>query len=238
MQISAIARESGLFVKQQLVTGLVIGVLSSYIYEHTLGKKEPVQIIVSTDEVIVTDGKDRVIVPRQVHDAAQLVATNPVFTRFVDRMLGSVVLDDRVTGFGIAPDIYATETTDLPLTLMLPRELLSIRDEQSDAEAKTRIVEEDCDLYIVKAIMERSTRKWEFKWHGINISAPIKDPGFYDDFARHDFTIAPGDEFQARMAIHQRRDDISGVFTNTKYEVLQVYRHVSRPRSVPLPLNK
>lgn len=30
-QISAIARKSGLFVKQQLVTGVIIGVLSSYI---------------------------------------------------------------------------------------------------------------------------------------------------------------------------------------------------------------
>ena len=40
--------------------------------------------------------------------------------------------------------------------------------------------------------MERSKRKWEFKWHGVNIAAPIKDPQFFDDFAPHNFTIVTG----------------------------------------------
>ena len=179
----------------------------------------------NTNEVVITHGKDRIIVPRDVHDATQLVATNPVFTHSIDRMLSNVIIDERVTGFGLGPAADGQAQA-----LILPRELLAIRDEPQDPEAKARVIEEDCDLYIVKAIMERSKRKWEFKWHGVNISAPIKDPDFYDDFANHNFTIAPGDEFQARLAIHQLRDDISGVYANTSYEVLQVYRHVSHPK--------
>jgi hypothetical protein len=226
-RISAIARETGLFVKQQqLATGLVIGILGNYIYDHTLSKREPMQVQVNKDEVVITHGEDRVIVPREVHEATQTVAQNPVFARSIDRMMGSVLMDERVTGFGLAPDV-----TSPPPSLMLPRELLAIRDEPIDAEAKTRVVEEDCDLYIIKAIMERSPRKWEFKWHGLTITAPIKDPNFYDDFAKHNFTIAPGDEFQVRLAIYQKKDDVSGVYANTGYEVLQVYRHVSHPRS-------
>jgi hypothetical protein len=124
-----------------------------------------------------------------------------------------------------------------PPELLIPRDLLEVRD-PLEPEPKTRVVEEDADLYIVKAIMERSNRKWEFKWHGMNISAPIKDPNFYDDFAKHNFTIAPGDEFQARLAIHQERDDLSGVYSNTEYEVLHVYRHVSRPRPGRLELGQ
>jgi hypothetical protein len=231
-KISAIVRESGLFVKQQLLPGIIIGVLSTYIYDHTLSKRDPVQIQITTDEVIIEHGEDKIIVPREVHEATQLVVQNPVFVRSMDRMLGSVIYDERVTGFGLTSDINSP-----PPALLLPRELLSIRDEPSDAEAKTRVIEEDGDLYIVKAIMERSNRKWGFKWHGVPISAPIKDPNFYDDFARHNFTIAPGDEFQARLAIHQTRDDISGVYTNTAYEVLHVYRHISRPKTEHLPLD-
>jgi hypothetical protein len=231
-KVTAVAREAGLFVKNQLITGVVIGVLASYIYDHTLGKKEPVQVIVQTDEVIVVSGNDRVIVPRAVHDAKQLVEKDPTFVRSMDRMLSSTVIDDRVTGFGLVPSIDSR-----PPELILNRELLEMRD-PLEPEPKIRVIEEDADLYIVKAIMERSVRKWEFKWHGINISAPIKDPDFYDDFARHNFTIAPGDEFQARIAIHQKRDDLSGVYSNTRYEVLHVYRHISRPRSVGLPLGQ
>ena len=146
-------------------------------------------------------------------------------------MLASVVIDERVTGFGLAPD----SDQRIP-AILLPRPILEIRDQLSEDEASTRIIEEDCDLYIVKAIMERSKRKWEFKWHGITISAPIKDPNFYDDFAKHNFTIAPGDEFQARIAIHQKRDDVSHIYANTSYEVIEVYRHVSRPKPQALPL--
>lgn len=215
-KVTAVARQAGLFAKNQVVTGLIIGVLSSYIYDHTLAKRQPVEVIVQTDEVIVVSGDDRIIVPRAIHEAKQVVEKDPVFGQSIDRMLGSTVIDDRVTGFGLAPSL----ASPLP-EVILERKLLESRD-PLEAEPKTRVVEEDADLYIVKAIMERSSRKWEFKWHGVNISAPIKDPAFYDDFARHNFTIAPGDEFQARIAIHQKRDDLSGVYSNTRYEVLHV----------------
>ena len=230
-RISAIARESGLFVGKQVLTPLLIGVLACYVYENTLAKKDLIQVQVSTDEVIIAHGEDRIIVPREVHEAKKMVAQNPVFVRSMDRMLSSVIIDERVTGFGITPDVNGP-----PPEVILPRELLALVDEPLDPEAKTRVVEEDSDLYIVKAIMERSRRKWEFRWHGINIAAPIKDPNFYDDFAKHNFTIAPGDEFQAKLAIRQVRDDISGVYKNTGYEVLHVYRHVSHLKPGRLPL--
>jgi hypothetical protein len=229
-KVTAIARQAGLFVKNQVATGVIIGVLASYVYDHTLGKKEPVEVIVQTDEVIVVSGNDRIVVPRAIHDAKQLVERDPHFVRSMDRMLGSTVLDDTVTGFGLAPSIEGP-----PPELILDRSLLEMRDSGA-AEPSFRTIEEDADLYIVKAIMERSSRKWEFKWHGITISAPIKDPDFYDNFAKHNFTIAPGDEFQARIAIYQKRDEISGVYSNVKYEVLHVYRHISRPKPEGLPL--
>ncbi|MBS1799280.1 MAG: hypothetical protein JSS95_05590 [Acidobacteria bacterium] len=232
-KIAALARESGIFTKQQLIAGftsIVFGVLGNYIYDHTLAKKGDVQVVVNTDEVIVTQGDTKIIVPREIHDATQVVAQNPVFTRAIDQMLASITLDDRVTAFGFAKDLNAAPD------LLIPRELLAIRDNFLEEQAKTRVVEENCNLYIVKAIMERSKRKWEFKWHGITISAPIKDPNFYDDFAKHNFTIAPGDEFQVRLAIHQKKDDISGIYTNTSYEILEVYRHISRPRPQALPM--
>jgi hypothetical protein len=224
-RVTAIARENGLFLARNVIAPVVLSVLASYLYEHTLAKHEPIQVIVNTDEVLITQGDQTVIVPRGVHDAARQVAEDPAFMRSMDRMVSSVILDQRVTGFGLVPTIDSP-----PPAVLIRREAMEIRDTPPEQDEKTRVIEEDCDLYIVKAIMERSPRKWEFKWRGIAISAPIKDPNFYDDFARHDFTIAPGDEFQVKLAIHQRKDDISGVFTNTSYEVLNVYRHVSRPK--------
>jgi hypothetical protein len=78
-KVTTIAREAGLFAKNQVVTGVIIGVLASYVYDHTLGKKEPVQVIVQTDEVVVVSGNDRVVIPRAIHEAQQIVEKNPIF---------------------------------------------------------------------------------------------------------------------------------------------------------------
>jgi len=86
-KVTAVARQAGLFAKNQVVTGLIIGVLSSYIYDHTLAKRQPVEVVVQTDEVIVVSGDDRIIVPRAIHDAKQMVEKDPVFVRSIDRML-------------------------------------------------------------------------------------------------------------------------------------------------------
>lgn len=231
-KVTAVARQAGLFAKNQLVTTVLIGVLTSYVYDHTLGRKEPVEVIVQTNEVLVISGNDTVVIPRQVYEAKQTVEKDPIFVRSMNRMLSSTVIDGRVTGFGLVPSLESP-----PPAVIIDRELLETPD-SLELEPSTRVVEEDADLYIVKAIMERNTRKWEFKWHGMNISAPIKDPNFYDDFAKHNFTIAPGDEFQARIAVYQKRDDVSGVYSNTKYEVLHVYRHISRPKPGSLSLGQ
>src|SRR4029079_2797033 len=119
-RVTAIAREAGLFAKQQLVTGLIIGVLSSYIYDHTLSRRERVQVQVNAQEVIITQGSDRIIVPREVHEAEQMVAKNPEFVRSVKKMLNSVTMDERVVGFGLAPNIDSP-----PPEVMLPRDLLA-----------------------------------------------------------------------------------------------------------------
>lgn len=231
-RIAAIAKVAGIFVAQQVVLPTVLGVVASYIYERNFAKKDAVKVVIETSEVIVKDGDNQIIIPREVYEATEQVSRDSTFVRSMDKMFDSVILDESVTGLGIAQDMQSPKPS-----VIVPRQLLAIKGEQLEPEPPTRIIEEDADLYIVKAIMERSTRKWEFKWHGMTISAPIKDSNFYDDFARHDFTIAPGDEFQARLMIHQKRDDISGIYTNTSYEVTQVYRHISRPRPKNLPLS-
>ena len=167
------------------MTGVVIGVLASYVYDHTLAKKGPLQVIVKTDEVVVVRGDDRVIIPRAIHEAKQLVEKNPIFVRSMDRMFSSTVLDTRVSGFGLAPSLEA-----LLAEIILDRELLEMRDDLE--QPKARVIEEDADLYIVKAILERSNRKWEFKWHGVNISAPIKDPEFLRRFRKAQLHDSPG----------------------------------------------
>jgi len=91
-------------------------------------------------------------------------------------------------------------------------------------------VDEIADLQIIRAILEKSRRRWEFSWKGFRISAPILHNQFYSEFTSHRITIAPGDTLNARLRIYQRRDLGTGVMINDKYEVLEILDHHQAPK--------
>ena len=104
---------------------------------------------------------------------------------------------------------------------------IALTPENEDDE---KVVTEVADLQIIKAILKESRRKWEFSWRGVPISAPVLHKGFYDDFIAHRITIAPGDKLEVVLKIHQKRDPQTGVYTNIKYEVIEVREHHPKPQ--------
>lgn len=54
------------------------------------------------------------------------------------------------------------------------------------------------------------------------------DDGFYQDFFAHKITVAPGDSFEAVLKIYQVKDEDTGIFINSKYEIIKINRHIPR----------
>jgi hypothetical protein len=98
-----------------------------------------------------------------------------------------------------------------------------------------RVIYEQVDLQIIKAILDKSKRKWEFMWRGIKISAPVVYEPFYVNFFAHEITIAPGDILNAKLAIRQTKDPQTGIYSNIGYEVVEVYDHFPRIKQMSLP---
>jgi len=121
-----------------------------------------------------------------------------------------------------------------PPEVMISRENLQLMDLITPEGPDTRVVHEQCELQIVKAILERSHRKWEFMWRGVKISAAISDDNFYKRFFAHEITIAPGDSLKVRLAIRQQRDPTTAIYSNISYEVVEVIDHIPRVRQLLL----
>jgi hypothetical protein len=213
----------------QLVTGIVIGVLGNYVYDRTLAPDDAVKIEVHSDEVIIKRGNDRVIVPRNVYDATKLAEKNPEFPKAMTRAFEALARDEEVQGFALVPRMdsptpdVVIHRADIQRAALLPIE-----------SPNSRIVPEIVDLQIIKAILERSRRKWEFMWRGVKISAPVTDEKFYVNFFAHEITIAPGDSLQVTLHVHQVKDPSTGIYRNTRYEVVQVHSHTPRMRQMPM----
>jgi hypothetical protein len=221
--LRAVYKEAGNLFSVNAARQIVLSIVATFIYQHACGVDHAVKINVYSQEVVVESGQNRVVIPRGIYDETHAAEQNPQFVRAIGKTFEAIGADDDVKGLAFVPRLDSpTPEFVIPQT--------TIRDVQIDVgvDPRTRIVDEQCDLQIVKAILEQSTRKWEFVWHGVRISAPVLDRSFYAKFFAHTITIAPGDELKVRLVMKQALDERTGIYTNVSYEVPEVLQHVKR----------
>lgn len=214
---------ANLFSKESLKT-IVLAVIAAYVYQHTLAPSAEVSVHLQTDEVIVKYGEDRVIIPRDVYDATQDIERNQRFKECVGEAMQSIAEDEEISSIGFAPS-PRDEKPDMPI----PRESLNpLYVKTVDDQPDIREIIVTAELQILRAILARSKRRWEFVWNGMRISAPVTDGDFFDDFFARRVTIAPGDSLRTKLKIKQRRDRDLDIYINESFEVIKVMDHVSR----------
>lgn len=222
-------QQEGLFDAKDIVSGLVVGVILLTIQQAVADKPK---ITVSPEYVIVEDGHDRTIVPRQIWDAQSSLPNKPQVKRHLSKTFTALEDDPSVTDFGILRHMK-----DEQGVAILPREEFARVARPSEEETPpSRELDEPTPLTVVKAVFQRGTRKWEFIWKGHRISAPITDESFFDRLAAREFWLAQGDELDAVLRIHQRFDDLNQVYVNEHYEVVAVHDVRHRERQAPISL--
>lgn len=225
--IRAIYRGAGNIFSKENLKALVIAVIAAYIYQHTLAPDTEIEVNVISDEVVIEQGDTRVVVPREVHDATRELTDNQRFIDSVGRAMQCVAEDEKVTSIGFSPHVDSTEPVE-----PIPKErLMPLFTDTLDEPPDVREFVETAELQIVRAILERSRRRWEFVWNGIRISAPVTDGDFYTQFFEHRIMIAPGDSLKVRLKIRQRRNRDLKIYVNESYEVIQVIEHIPRGAS-------
>jgi hypothetical protein len=212
-----------IFQSQEL-RSIVLSVIAAFIYQHTLSPDTEVVVNVSEDMVEIIQGDKHVIIPKEVHNCVSQLENSEQFRRKIQNTFSCVEEDESVESLGFTP----RATDEIP-AIDIPRSSFPLVTDNGVVEANSRSVTEIATVNISRAILERSRRKWEFVWRGVKISAPVLDQQFYDDFFAHRVTIAPGDILEVELKILQERNLDNGIFTNRKYEVIAVRRHIPRP---------
>jgi hypothetical protein len=209
---------------------VALGVLASVIYDKIADHKQ--EIIVQGDVVIIQQGNDRIILPKAIWDEKQRLPNPGRVDRHVSKTFKAVEDDPAITDFGF----FRHLKDDQPLTLV-PRGLFPVLAEPSGEDRDgRRSLDERASLTVVKAVFERGGRKWEFVWNGLKISAPITDASFFDRLASRQIWLAQGDQMDAVLRIHQRFDDVSGVYINERYEIAEVLGITHKGTAAELPL--
>lgn len=231
-KVKAVYKGAGNLFTRDNLKGVVLGVIAAFVYEHTLAPNADVTVNVTEAEVVIEQGNTRIIVPREVHEAKEQVQDDPQFRSGVGRAVKAAEDDPAIVDIG-----FGTEDDPEP-PIKVPRERFALISEPIPRyqEDEPREVEERTNVRIIRAILERSRRRWEFVWNGVRISAPVTDDGFYDDFFAHRITIAPGDALEVRLKIRQSLNADIGVYINEAYEVVEVVKHIPRAEQDNLEL--
>jgi hypothetical protein len=213
---------SNLFSVQDL-KGIVLGIIATFIYEHTLTQSHNVQITVQPDEVVIVSDNEKIIVPREVHEKAKELEKSIQFKDKLGKVFESIERDDKITSFGISRTIEQIKPD-----IHIHREQFATMSAESIIPENSKEIIQEASIEIVRAILERTKRRWEFVWQGFRIAAPVLDSKFYNDFFAHKITIAPGDILNVKLKILQTKDEDTGIYTNALYEILEVINHEPR----------
>lgn len=219
--VRAILREGKNLFTADSARNIILGIVATIIYERALAPKDQIVVNVTSSEVVIEASGERIVVPRVVYDTARQVQQSPSVQSGVGRTIQAVAADQAIKSFGVSRDPRH------PPPIPLERELLAALPagpEESGPEA--RVLEEVTEVQILRAILERSKRKWEFVWNGIRISAPILDEDFFSDFFAHRITIAPGDSLRVKLRLRQKRLPDLGIYVTETYEVVDVLKHI------------
>jgi hypothetical protein len=211
---------------------LIIGVLASVIVTRYFDEKT--RIIVLDDSYVVEKDGDRIILPKRAVDAAKALPQPDRVQRHIAKTFEILEDDPSVTEFGISSDIHNSGPTALVARNEFAQ--LAVITEEARLDETRRFVDERAKLVVLKAIFERSERRWQFVWNSIRISASIKDTSFFDKLASREYTFAQGDILDVTLRIHQHLEEMSRIFINERYEVIAVHGLIQRPRQELLPL--
>lgn len=228
--LRSIYRGAGNLFSKQSLNAVILSVFANFVYQHTLAPDQNVVVNVGETEVVIEQGDTRIIVPRSVHEATKQAESKPDFVSAVRETIQAVQTDPAVDTVG-----FTDSPTEEP-PVKIPRErFYMLAAPIPEVQPDTRDLTEQVTLQILRAILEKSRRRWEFVWNGTRISAPVTDEQFYEDFFAHRITVAPGDSLQAELKIRQRRLEGVGIFVNDSFEVVRVFGHVPRPSQTTLP---
>lgn len=202
---------------------VIMPVLVTLFYENVMKADDNTKIIVNSTEVVIQKGKDRIIVPREAYDRAQKIHDKKRVLKHVAGAVAAVQADPNVTSLGIYKDF----DTDQPPALLIPRDQFAlVRASVEEEDTGKRIIPMDATLGILKAVLAKGDRKWDFVWNGVKVGATIGDPVFMANVMTRQILIGAGDAIEATMEIEQTYDEGAGVWLNTSYRIAHVRRFI------------
>lgn len=182
-------------------------------------------IIINEKEVVIEGANSKIIIPRMIYEDVERIKNQKNLKSEIASSFDILSNDPSISGFTIQKDLK-----DKAFPFQTKREdfqyFVNIGSTTENLEENKRKIVEEANLQLIKVILEKGRRKWEFAWKGIKISASVSDDKFWNKMASGQVSIKQGDSIKASLQIIQVLDPYSKVFFNESYEVVEVIEYI------------
>lgn len=180
-------------------------------------------ITVNGDEVVISRGKERIIVSKEVFEQVETAKRDDAVRRGMRRTFENIEQDNAIENFGLTPDL-----TDSEPLVQIPREDFGNAIRVPDAEIPSenrRQRHERAALVVLKPWVNATKKKWAFEWNGVPIFAFVRDEIFLLKVKNHEIRFGNGDVVEVEIEFFQNLDPERGVWlTDTStYRVVRVF---------------
>jgi len=187
------------------------------------GGNEEQTIVKNNEQVVIINGDVHVEMNADTFDQANKMQTNKNIRKSISRHFQTIDQNPEVENFGITDTL---ESEDYGFFVDRPQFAgFTSLDEVESADDPREIVVQNAELKLIKVVLERGLRKWEFVWKGHKISAPILDDKFWQKIENRTIEISQGDTIEVDLRIAREFDPIAKVHINESYEVLRVLEY-------------
>jgi len=215
---------SNIFSRKDIKT-IALSLVAAFIWDCFEPDKE-INVTVNTDEYVIEKGDEKIILPKDAGKYYDTIKKDKNIRKEISDTFKILDSDKKIENVGFTENKKEIKEPDF----VVPREFFSKLSALVELEEEKTEKLERCKITILRAILEKSLRRWQFIWNGIKISAPILDVDFYSDFMAHKYTIAPGDALEVELRIIMKKDEETGLYINSEYEVLKVYDIIESPK--------
>jgi hypothetical protein len=203
---------------------VIVQVLAAVIIARcTSGDSPP--IIVHGDHVEYHSGGDVIILPKEAYEPYRRARENPDVNQPISQAFEILEEDEEVRSLGFARS--QREKSDLPFEIGREQFSEVARPREALTDGQREVTVSATPLQVVRALFEDTSRRWQFVWRGIRISAPITDKDFRGRLVRGEISLTHGDVFIADLRIVQRAD-AAGIWVNESYEAIRIVGHLRR----------
>lgn len=223
-------RKTARTIFKRVIEPVVLGLLVNYLYQ-VLSYEKPTYHI-EGNELVVETSQEVMRFPKAVFDHKDEVARSPDVARSVGKAIDAVEEDEAVKSLGLESSKRKQSFIEIPRAdfsraldrLRVASDTTMNLGLDSSQPRSVRKTIERVQLAIIKVVLKRSRRKWQFNLDGRDISASITDNSFFDRLQSREISISQGDSLDADLATTQYFDEDANVWRDASFEVVKVHR--------------